>query len=335
MASFNLDSNTKFEDSAFESNPDVEQEASLEMDGNQIEFGQFVAIGLIGEAKAKIYKVFSTNNNQIYALKVFDLAEDDSMLCHYENEIRFTQLDHPNILKISDSQEYEDLIQLENDANFGCLLVEYCPKGDFYELICNKVDRLPEIIVRTYFHQLISAIEYLHFNQIAHMDIKLENLLLDDDYQLKLCDFDLSILIGEQVELKGTQNYRAPELKSGNCQTPKAADIYAAGIVLFILKSGGVHPHLEETNLDDGTNLYSLLYRNLKKFWKTQAKICEVDIDFFSPEFQDLFLSMVEMDPKKRATIQDIKNSAWYSRDVLTPTQLKAAMESQFKIVDQ
>jgi len=92
---------------------------------------------------------------------------------------------------------------------------------------------------------------------------------------------------------------------------------------------------LEETNLDDGTNLYSLLYRNLKKFWKTQAKICEVDIDFFSPEFQDLFLSMVEMDPKKRATIQDIKNSAWYSRDVLTPTQLKAAMESQFKIVDQ
>src|SRR5690606_19425865 len=49
-----------------------------------------------------------------------------------------------------------------------------------------------EILQRTYFSQLINGIEYLHMNGIAHLDIKPDNLLLADDYQLKIIDFDLA-----------------------------------------------------------------------------------------------------------------------------------------------
>eukprot|EP00330_Aristerostoma_sp_ATCC50986_P003424 CAMPEP_0114590536 /NCGR_PEP_ID=MMETSP0125-20121206/12772_1 /TAXON_ID=485358 ORGANISM="Aristerostoma sp., Strain ATCC 50986" /NCGR_SAMPLE_ID=MMETSP0125 /ASSEMBLY_ACC=CAM_ASM_000245 /LENGTH=88 /DNA_ID=CAMNT_0001788097 /DNA_START=254 /DNA_END=516 /DNA_ORIENTATION=+ len=82
--------------------------------------------------------------------------------------------------------------------------------------------------VRTLFHQLISGIEYLHTHKYAHLDIKLSNLAIGEDFKLKILDFDAysdPMILG-----KGTCCFRAPELMNDQCQYPQPSDIYSVGI---------------------------------------------------------------------------------------------------------
>jgi Serine/threonine protein kinase len=310
---------------------DLELDTKASHEGSLCEYGDLIILDSISETKCRIFKMISIKTQQVYALKLFDAADENLML-HYLSESRFSEVNHPNIVRIEDSKKYLDLLALENEMNVRALVLEYCPNGDFYELVCERGPKLPEVIVRTYFHQILSAIEYLHAHQIAHLDIKLENILLDENYQAKLCDFDSARFFDEEIELKGTPYYRAPELKEGKCVNPAAADIYSLGIVLFLMISGGIHPHLEEDNLDDGTNLYSLLNKNQNKFWKKQNEMCESmkNKDPFSEDFKKLFMSMIEPNPEKRATLQDIKNSEWFNSEVLSSSQMTTIMQSLF-----
>mmetsp|Transcript_11359 Transcript_11359/g.9772 ORF Transcript_11359/g.9772 Transcript_11359/m.9772 type:complete len:100 (-) Transcript_11359:543-842(-) len=97
--------------------------------------------------------------------------------------------------------------------------MEYAPYGDLFDCMEKAQIHRDEKLVRTYFHQLIEGLEYLHTNKIAHLDLKCENLLLTKDYKLKIADFDCSRMEGDShVRTLGTLNYRAPEIKSGNCK---------------------------------------------------------------------------------------------------------------------
>jgi len=73
--------------------------------------------------------------------------------------------------------------------------MEYAPFGNFSTLIKKYGLGYNETLVRTYFHQLIEGLSELHRNGIAHLDIKPANLLLGSDYQLKVCDFNISTKI--------------------------------------------------------------------------------------------------------------------------------------------
>jgi serine/threonine protein kinase len=215
----------------------------------------------------------------------------------------------------------------EGEVGGKCIMFEYCPNGDFFDFVTSQ-PKLPEKIVRTYFHQLIQVIEYLHSSKIAHMDIKLENFLLDERFQLKLTDFDLALEFGEKPILKGTINYRAPEIISGECSDLSKVDIYSAGICLFLMLTGGSMPHIEDQNLDDGTNLFNLFARNKEEFWKKQCQLINVNHSFFSPSFRELFNMMTEVDPKKRATLDQIKSSEWYNDKILSHNELTFYFEN-------
>mmetsp|Transcript_9623 Transcript_9623/g.8282 ORF Transcript_9623/g.8282 Transcript_9623/m.8282 type:complete len:127 (-) Transcript_9623:540-920(-) len=117
--------------------------------------------------------------------------------------------------------------------------MELAPYGDFDDLVHKGKISKDEVLARTYFHQLISAIEYLHSNGIAHTDLKLSNILLGNKFNLKLSDFDHACLDEDgEISDKGSENYRAPELKNGNCLDPYAADVYSLGITIFTMISG-------------------------------------------------------------------------------------------------
>jgi len=79
----------------------------------------------------------------------------------------------------------------------------------------------------------------MHENGFAHMDIKIDNLLLGEDYVLKLSDFDWCYKDGDDVMSPGTIGFRAPELIRGDQNIdPKASDIYSAAIALFMMLFG-------------------------------------------------------------------------------------------------
>ena len=83
--------------------------------------------------------------------------------------------------------------------------------------------------------------DYCHNKCIAHRDIKLENILLDDDNNLKIIDFGFSTCIPNDKKVKmfcGTPSYMAPEIVSKKEYCGPPADIWALGVLLFALLCG-------------------------------------------------------------------------------------------------
>ena len=203
--------------------------------------------------------------------------------------------------------------------------MEFCPYGDFTDLV-SRTDMLmiDEKLLRTYFHQLIEGMEYLHSKGFAHLDLKPDNLLLAEDYILKISDFDSACQSNDElITLRGTQNYRAPEIRKGNCEDPQAADIYSAGIILFSLKTG--HYPFEESRRENV--LESLLKNEDPEFWSMHNKVSQTQVHL-SNDFKNLFLSMVKYDPVERATITEIKKSKWYCGPIYTQIELLEIMSA-------
>ncbi len=92
------------------------------------------------------------------------------------------------------------------------MAMEYCPNGDIFNTIKTSGKFQPELS-RHYFSQLLDAVETIHnYGEVAHLDLKLENILLDAKFQLKVCDFGFAETLTRLVTTnKGTHGYKAPE----------------------------------------------------------------------------------------------------------------------------
>jgi len=287
-------------------------------------------VKLLSKAKFPVYQAHSPTKNKHFALKVFGFMNEKPHP-YFKNEARFSFLNHPHVINIAHVEEETCVNSKGKNKQVSCILMEYAPHGDFFDLIKKHKTNIDEKIVRTYFKQLIEGLEYLHENGVYHLDLKLENLLLGKDYEMKIADFDLSYIAGDsKVLTRGTRFYRAPELRASKCRNGVAADIYAAGIILFVLKSGGVIPHAED-NLYQGTNLLELLNTNSEEFFKKHCIIQEKDATFFDKDFKELFLNMIKMDPTERATIADIKSSNWFNGPTYSNEELKKKIHRLFQ----
>jgi 5'-AMP-activated protein kinase catalytic alpha subunit len=99
--------------------------------------------------------------------------------------------------------------------------------------------KLNDDVARHYYRQLISALEFMHERKICHRDLKLENLLVDQDGVLKISDFGLAGLHtgGDEVfkTTLGSPNYVAPEVLIGKGYNGFKADIWSSGVILYVL----------------------------------------------------------------------------------------------------
>jgi serine/threonine protein kinase len=74
------------------------------------------------------------------------------------------------------------------------IVMEYAGGGELFEYVANT-GRFTEPVARTYFHQMVEALEYIHNQGIAHRDMKPENLLFSEDFILKVADFGFSTML--------------------------------------------------------------------------------------------------------------------------------------------
>eukprot|EP00330_Aristerostoma_sp_ATCC50986_P012263 CAMPEP_0114583360 /NCGR_PEP_ID=MMETSP0125-20121206/7108_1 /TAXON_ID=485358 ORGANISM="Aristerostoma sp., Strain ATCC 50986" /NCGR_SAMPLE_ID=MMETSP0125 /ASSEMBLY_ACC=CAM_ASM_000245 /LENGTH=131 /DNA_ID=CAMNT_0001776769 /DNA_START=184 /DNA_END=579 /DNA_ORIENTATION=+ len=128
-------------------------------------------------------------------------------------------------------------------------------------------------MVRTLFHQLIDGVEYLHTTKVVHLDLKLQNIMLGANFNLKIIDFDLAYMHEDNViKSKGTANFRAPELRAGAAFDLEACDIFSLGIILFLIKTRGILPFKECLESEDEDQLLVKLQKHLnknpEKFWE-------------------------------------------------------------------
>ncbi|EGR30993.1 protein kinase domain protein [Ichthyophthirius multifiliis] len=132
-----------------------------------------------------------------------------------------------------------DTIETNNHVN---IIMEYIPGNSLHGYLKQQANRrLSENDAINIFRQIVSSIEYCHSKQICHRDIKLENILLDENNNPKLIDFGFSTCIPNDKKYKmfcGTPSYMAPEIinKQEYCGPP--ADIWALGVLLYALLNG-------------------------------------------------------------------------------------------------
>jgi len=119
------------------------------------------------------------------------------------------------------------------------IVLEYFKKGDLGELLKYNKLEIEDVII--YIGEIICAIEYLHLQDIIYMDLKPDNIMIQNDGHIKLIDFGLSIFTYKISNIGGTPVYMSPEvLKYLVYNTDKylideQADIWCIGILLFEL----------------------------------------------------------------------------------------------------
>lgn len=161
------------------------------------------------------------------------------------------------------------------------------------------------------FKQVVKGIVYCHNRCITHRDIKLENLLLDGQNNIKIIDFGFSTCIPNDRKVKifcGTPSYMAPEIvnKTEYCGPP--ADIWALGVLLFTMLCG-IFPYKGKINED----LYT-------KISNAEYKVPVDVISALSKDVLDLLASMFIINVEKRISVNEILNHAWLV-DVPSPQQ--------------
>jgi serine/threonine protein kinase len=192
-------------------------------------------------------------------------------------------------------------------------IFEYLPNGELYNYILKIKKKLPEDLSRKIFYDLVKAVETCHKCGITHGDIKLENILLSSNYNIKLIDFGFAKRIDEGLisSLSGTKGYAAPEcfIASSKKYSGIPSDIFSLGVVLFLLVMG-FYP-FEKPNCTD--NKYKLIMKkDFNGFWKKSEKIlCEPNTKL-SNEFKNLFEKMICYNAEERISINEIKNHPWF-----------------------
>ena len=174
--------------------------------------------------------------------------------------------------------------------------------------------------------------EYIHSQGIAHLDLKLENLMMGSDFNLKIIDFDhAQRTTDKKLTSAGTKGFRAPEVIDNRCNNLLAADVYSAGVILYAFRSRE-YPFLD-TKTEKGNLLkfYSKFMKDNQLFWEMKATKKQ-DKDFFTESFKELVNGMLEYDVSKRFTIQNIKQSKWYNGPVLDAESLQTEMKTRIEV---
>lgn len=88
--------------------------------------------------------------------------------------------------------------------------------------------------------QLTEVLSYLQKKKVAHRDLKLENILIDDNLQLKVADFGFATYKNSKKlkSYRGTKTYMAPEIKEGKIYDGQKIDMFSVGVILFIIVNG-------------------------------------------------------------------------------------------------
>lgn len=198
-------------------------------------------------------------------------------------EIKIHQsISHANIVRFLSFFEDTDNIYI---------VLELCKKRSMMELHKRR-PTVTEYECRFYIHQILEGVRYLHDNRIIHRDLKLGNLFLNDQLNVKIGDFGLATRIEYDGERKktlcGTPNYIAPEIlnKKGHSYE---VDIWSIGCVMFTLLVG--QPPFETKTLKDTyTKIRKCEYRLPQYMHKVPA---------------NLIMLMLQSDPAKRPSVHE------------------------------
>ncbi|XP_030807389.1 hormonally up-regulated neu tumor-associated kinase isoform X1 [Camarhynchus parvulus] len=264
--------------------------------------GSYLIGRKLGEGSfAKVREGLHVVTGEKVAVKVIDkkrAKKDTYVTKNLRREGQIQQMiRHPNIAQLLDILETE---------NSYYLVMELCPGGNLMHKIYEK-KRLEEHEARKYIRQLILAVEHLHRAGVVHRDLKIENLLLDEDNNIKLIDFGLSNCAGilgysDPFSTQcGSPAYAAPELLARKKYGPKI-DVWSIGVNMYAMLTGTLPFTVEPFSL-------RALYQKMvdKEMNPFPTQLSSAAINFLR--------SLLEPDPAKRPNIQQALANRWLNEN--------------------
>ena len=208
-------------------------------------------------------------------------------------------LHHPHVVRLIAVHDAPDAIYF---------VTELACKGELFDRIVHE-KYFTEAVGRKYYQQIISAVHACHSRNICHRDLKAENLLLDDQDELKVCDFGLSTVVDVRAErpvmlhsIAGSTDYQCPEMLDGDSvgYDGRAADLWSSAVILSFMLSGFL-PFSAETEQEIEKKVLSGHFRIAKHISKEAAS-------FIARCFN--------LDPSKRPKMEDILDDEWFLTDI-------------------
>ena len=238
-----------------------------------------------------------------------------------------------NKLKDKNITEYYDYLDLKD---YGCIIMEYAKFGDldYFQKKLIKKSSLSETLLAYITKQILDGLLYVHQSKIIHMDIKQQNILIDENLNVKLADFSVSFSYEKFKEndkinlpLSGTSLYMSPEvlLKSQiDYEDCSKIDIFSLGVVLFNL-AFEKFPYELDYSLRRN---FALILDKIKK-----QKLIIPEKKNFSALFKKFLRSLLEKNIKNRINIYEALEDPWIkSADLLIKEKEKLNDMEKFLI---
>ena len=278
---------------------------------------------------ANVYLAWDKLRTTEVAVKVLhsELSSESRFLNMFKKETEFMrELPHPNIVRLYDcgveKRETEKVVFIVMDYKKGC---------DLRRFLARRGRPLSTDEVSQVLAAVCKALYFAHQSNVLHCDVKSANILLSHDEKTALMekdvflsDFGISRWAIEQ-EGGGTPAYMAPELFQGGVVNEKT-EIYAMGVTLYEMLSGGQLPYQGDTNSPGSTARERIA-------WEIQYKPLP-PLQQLNPALSNEIVSIVDKAMNKDAmlrhtTILDI----WYDFDNIQPQQDSVVMSSKKTVI--
>ncbi|KAI9061979.1 Pkinase-domain-containing protein [Trametes sanguinea] len=258
---------------------------------------EFMRVGMLGEGGfARVYEVQDARGHRS-ACKVVtksSLKTKKAKTKLYAEIKIHKSLEHPNIVRFQDCFEDDDNVYMT---------LELCHNGSLMDMLRRR-KRFTEPEARYFMVQLIGACHYMHNHQVIHRDLKLGNIFLDRNMNVKVGDFGLAALIENPGERKkticGTPNYIAPEVLFDTANGHSfEVDTWSTGVILYTLVVG--RPPFQTK---DVKAIYKRIRDNEYEFPADRV---------VSRLVQELIQQILTPDPQQRPSLHDIVDHAWFT----------------------
>ncbi|PGH14736.1 PLK protein kinase [Helicocarpus griseus UAMH5409] len=266
--------------------------------GEQYITGKFLGKG----GFAVCYEGRLARNNKVYAMKVVKSEMNQKKMEEkFRTELQIhSKMRQPNIVGFYRAFAFQQSTYV---------ILELCPNGSVMDMVRKrKCLSLPE--VRRFMIQLCGAVKYMHKRNVAHRDLKMGNLFLDHNMNIKVGDFGLAaIILSEKDEkrrrtLCGTPNYIAPEVldrsKGGHNQK---VDIWSLGVIFFAMLTG--YPPFQSKTQDE---IYKKV-KNLTYVWPKESE----GANYIPVEAKHLVSSCLNLDEDERPEPDQIVDHAFFN----------------------
>lgn len=266
----------------------------------------------------------NTKSNETVVIKYYkktgEECYDNKSKCLVDTEYNIlSKVSHENIVKCIEAGESE-VISGDSKDEVYFIAYEYLPGGNLFDFVQQGL--YSEGLACFIFEELVKTVVFLNTQGYAHLDLKLENIMIDKNGKLKLIDFGFaSKLCGKKGNGKiqlyaGTIPYKAPEISKCKPFSGFSADVFSMGIILFCLISKAF-PFDEAKKKDS-------FFKPIKQerydiYWE---KVSESG-GFFQPLLRNLLNGMFSPNPLTRITTPEILEHSWI-KETVKPTESEA-----------